>query len=130
MRWNTFHVSRAWELLEFLDSDGRDGRTGVLVCIGSTDRKPRLVLTWLDKPEEALRGNRRQQGGQTVAGHRDRVGREYDLNVGIIALRVDKPEPGQGKNLPAKLNHERGRLRRLPRPSANPQRLEWGRMLA
>ena len=99
------------ELLEFFYRDCRYGRTGVLIGIGSTDRKPGLVLTWLDKTEETLRGNRRQQGGQTVAGDRDHVGGKRDLNAGIVALGVDKPEPGQGKDFPAKLNHERGGLR-------------------
>ena len=45
------------ELVEFLDGDSRNGRTGVLIRIVSTDRKSGLVLTWLDKPEEALRCN-------------------------------------------------------------------------
>ena len=89
------------ELLEFLDGDGRNGRTGILTRVGTAHGKPCFVLTWLDKPEEALRGNRGKQGGQTVAGDRDHVGGKRDLNAGIVALGVDKPEPGQGKDFPA-----------------------------
>ena len=111
MRWNTFQGLWGRELLEFLDGDGRNGRIGVLARIGTAHGKPCFVLTWLDKPEEALRCNRGKQGGQTVAGDRDHVGGKRDLNAGIVALGVDKPEPGQGKDFPAKLNDKGGRLR-------------------
>ena len=113
VRWNTFLDLWERELLELLDGDGSNGWTGVLARIGTAHGKPCFVLTWLDKPEEALRCNCRQQGRQTVAGDSDHVRGKCDLNRRIVALGVDEPEPGQGEYFAAKLDHKGGRLRAL-----------------
>jgi hypothetical protein len=42
-----------------------------------------------------MRGEGSQQRGQAIARDGNQVGRERDLDLGVIALRIDEPDVGQ-----------------------------------
>ena len=94
-------------LLERSDGDVADGRTGVPAGAGPTHTELGFVLGGLDDAYNPLGSQSSQERGQAVAAHCHNVGREEDLNMGVIPLGVYKPKPGEHVRAAAQLNYQR-----------------------